>query len=228
MDNSTLQCQVCAKAPSSLLPFYCLTCARNILYEPRVEHAQLLLSKEALAKEVEQAVKAGKSDERLDQNAPGTPNSHGGVVNRIYYEQAKARQSESSANTQSILEVTESLHGDVKKIKEDISTKKASLFARRAALGDARKELTRVEDQTIEPLRKDVALVRGRWDTVHGTTAEVRVLLCKEVAALYGLQQRKRKKGIPGRDLYLIGGVPIVDLRDLNSNDLHSRYLAKC
>jgi Vacuolar sorting 38 and autophagy-related subunit 14 len=54
-------------------------------------------------------------------------------------------------------------------------------------------------------------------DALHARTAESRFFLCRETANLYGLVQRKRRKGAGGRDAYFIGGVPIVDIRDINS-----------
>jgi len=48
-------------------------------------------------------------------------------------------------------------------------------------------------------------------------TLEARVFLCKEAAQLYGLQQRKRKRGSSENDVYVIEEILIADLRELNT-----------
>ena len=52
---------------------------------------------------------------------------------------------------------------------------------------------------------------------MHSEIVNARVFLCTEAADLCGLRQRRRKKAGSIRDDYTIGGIGIVDLRDLNS-----------
>ena len=220
MEQSNVQCQVCARTPDSSRGFFCKTCARNVLYQPRIENAALLIGKESLAKEIEQAVIAGSESEPTQERKNDDFRPDKVSVNRIALERAQARQSQSKTRTESMLEETENLRADIKKRKEEITKKKANIIARRAAIGSATGDLARLESQNDGPLKEEIALIERKWSAINGSAAEVRIILCKEVATLYGLQQRKRKKGAPGRDIYLIGGVPIVDLRDLNSKSL--------
>ncbi|KAJ0421003.1 UV radiation resistance protein and autophagy-related subunit 14-domain-containing protein [Aspergillus carlsbadensis] len=54
------------------------------------------------------------------------------------------------------------------------------------------------------------------WNSLHTKTAEARIFLCREVASLYGLRQKVRKRDNGLKESYMIGGVNIFDLRDLN------------
>src|SRR6267378_4115154 len=58
-----MSCHVCSRAHSPRLSFYCTTCARNQLYQLRLENARLGLEKEALGRQIESAV-AGERTER--------------------------------------------------------------------------------------------------------------------------------------------------------------------
>ncbi|KAL2814741.1 UV radiation resistance protein and autophagy-related subunit 14-domain-containing protein [Aspergillus granulosus] len=54
------------------------------------------------------------------------------------------------------------------------------------------------------------------WNSLHTKTAEARIFLCREVASLYGLRQKVRKRDNGLKESYMIGGVNIFDLRDMN------------
>ena len=217
MDTATIECQVCLRSGSSRRPFLCPTCARNALYEPRIQHAQILLSREALGKEIEQVLSTV-------QEVVGTANVRKSRVAdakrppSLVYDRAQARQLESKERTQTILSHVEALRDQTKEMKDDIAKRKASLIQRRRVLTSTRQELLQQETKAVDPLQKYIEKIESRWNGVHNMTADARIFLCREAASLYGLHQRKRKKGVPGRDSYLIGGVPTVDLRDVHSN----------
>ena len=102
-----------------------------------------------------------------------------------------------------------------------MAQKRVEFAQRRADLDAATKRLEEQTKTEVERVTKDIKRTGYHWDALHAKTAEARSFLCMEAAQLYGLQQRRRKKGTPGRDVYLIGGTPICDLRDLNSEFLH-------
>ena len=226
MDTAAIECQVCLRSGNSQLHLYCPTCARNALYEPRVQHAQVLLTREALGKEVELVLNGGKrvAGTRSLQTSE-TMNGH--ISSRITYERAEAECAHSTERTRTVLSHVEALRTQTKLIKDDIAKRKASLSQRQKVLTSIKQELVQQKVKVVEPLQKGYGNTENRWNALHNKSAESRIFLCREAARLYGLQQRKRKKGVPGRDSYLIGGVPIVDLRDINSKTPSCRaYLA--
>ena len=210
-----MQCDICKRPSSSRLPFNCVDCARNALYEPRVQLAQILLQNEAISKDVERNIgaKSTSNNSRTVANIK-SPELRGAWT----LEQAKGDQICSTAKTQAMLSHVEALRKETESMKIEVAKRKSSLLKRRSVLKSAVNALSQHELVALKPVEKGVRRIQHRWDAIHTKTAESRVFLCREAAQLYGLQQRKRRKGTLGRDVYLIGGIPIVDLRDLNSN----------
>ena len=142
-------------------------------------------------------------------------------------DRAASDQVISEDNTKTVMTHIEALREETEKIKAEIATRKVRLLRRRSEFASAKQELSKSQTSAIEPVDKGIKRTENRWDVIHNKTAESRMFLCREVALLYGLHQRKRKKGGLGRDIYYIGGVPIADLRDLNSThvlDCSSQY----
>ena len=175
--------------------------------------AQTLLRTESLGKEVEQIVVGTKTDRARSSAGIKTsdPNSTWTV------HRAASEQVISENKTQRVLSHVEALREETQKIKSEIAARKVRLIRRRSEFNSAKQELSQSQASDVEPVDKSIKRTEHRWEVMHNKTAESRLFLCREVALLYGLQQRKRKKGGLGRDVYLIGGVPIADLRDLNS-----------
>ena len=205
METMEICCQVCHRPGTCALSLNCATCARNTFYEPRLQHVQSLLSKEALGREVEQALTAGRASNGAQSSA------------RITYETSTSQLFEVVERTKTILNHADILQYQTKEMRLDIAKRKAAQEKRREAFMSAKSDLAEQEGRAAEPTQKAIAKTNYAWDILHTETVKSRVFLCREVASLYGLQQKKRRKGVSGRDIYLIGGVPIVDIRDINS-----------
>lgn len=208
-----MQCDVCFQASSSSLPFNCTTCARNALYGPRIQHAQVLLEAEQLSKEVERNTSALQPARSHSGKSTATQDTHP----RYAIERLTAEKVVSEERTGTALAQVDRLQMQTEEVREYIKKKKAELADRRSKLDTANKQLAERPRNELEPIEKGTKRTKSHWDALHTKTAEARSFLCMEVAELYGLQQRKRKKGSRGRGLYLIAGVPTCDLRDLNS-----------
>lgn len=169
---------------------------------------------ETLAKEVEQSV-VGTSKKEKTRSLAGTKSSDLHPTWTI--DRATSDQVISEDSTKTILSHVKALREETEKIKAEITTRKARLLKRRSEFASAKQELSKSQATAVEPVDKGIKRTEHRWDVIHNKTAESRLFLCREAALLYGLNQRKRKKGALGRDVYFIGGVPIADLRDLNS-----------
>ena len=209
-----MQCNICHRTSTSRLPFNCTTCARNELYGPRIQHAQVLLEAEACAHEVEQSIAAPQALRSQSKSSTGPLEAHPThAIERLTAERVVLEE-----RTETVLARADDLRKQMEELKVYIIKKKKDLAERRSNLDTGTKRLDERPKHDLEPVEKDIKRTGAHWDALHSRTAEARAFLCREAAQLYGLQQRKRKKGTPGRDFYLIGGIPISDLRDLNSS----------
>lgn len=210
-----MQCGICQRpASSSRLPFNCTLCARDALYQHKIQLAQTLLHRESLEKEVERNVKSPSKSKKTTSPASTRASDSNP---KWASERAAAEQTISEEKAQTVHDHIQRLREEVHNAKIEIAERKAKLQARRSEFTSAKQELSQSQATSIDPVEKGIRRTGHRWDILHEKTAEARLFLCREVALLYGLQQRKRKKGGLGRDVYSIGGVPIPDLRDLNS-----------
>ena len=214
-----MQCDLCQRSPNSLLPFNCTLCARSALYQPRVQLAQTLLESEALGKEVEQNV-TGVSQPNKATKTASTKAPESNPTWAV--QRAAAEQRASEEKSERIYDHVRTLREEIQKTKAEIAARRKTLQRRRSDFASVQQELSQCRPHSVEDVEKGMRRTEHRWDTLHNKTAESRIFLCREAALLYGLQQRKRKKGGLGRDVYVIGGVPIADLRDLNSKCMHT------
>lgn len=209
-----MQCNICRRDWSSKLPFNCTICARNTLYETRIEQAQTLLQRETAGNDVIGFVGAPGSvttTTKLSGQEAARNNK------TFELERASSAKTDSLERTHAILNHKDALHKELEASRELIARRRTLLSQRRSDYDSATHSLSQRRAAALEPVESSIKRTQGRWDALHDRTAESRVFLCREAANLYGLQQRKRRKGMLGRDSYTIGGVPIVDLRDLNS-----------
>ena len=206
-----MQCDVCHRTASSKLPFNCTTCARDILYQPRLKHAQLLLEKESIEKQVERSIKG--SAKSSSSSAPEKQ----GISPAWIVRRASAEKTTCEEQTETIHSHIQVLRQETQAMKADIAARRRTLQQKRLELVSAQQELSNFQNTAPEPLTARINKINYRWGKMHAKIAEGRLFLCREVADLYNLQHHRRKKGVKGRDIYTIGGVPITDLRDLNS-----------
>ena len=211
-----MQCEICKRSPTSRLPFNCTLCAREALHEPRIQLALTLLQQETLGHDVEG--KIAQETGILRTSTPKASNKPQELSPRWALERARIERTASDGEAQAVLGHVEALRAQTKEMKVEIASRKSNLAKRRSDLESATRNISRRQISATEPLEKGLKRTGHRWDALHLATLEARIFLCKEAAQLYGLQQRKRKRGRPGRDIYVIGGIPIADLRELNSS----------
>ena len=217
MESTSLSCQVCSRPPNGQRAFHCITCARSALYELRLEHAKALVNKEALGKEVERAVTAGLGLLNHAERKNSKAQKDEGPGNRIAVERAKAQAADAENSTQRLREDASTVRTETKRLREAVAERRRRLARRKATHDAATKAIGLVEEEAVLPLREHIRALETRWQKVQDHTAESRMLLCREAASLCSLQQKKRRNGQPSRDIYFMGGVPVVDLRELNS-----------
>lgn len=220
-----MQCEICHRPGSTLLPFNFTICARDALYQPRIQLVQALLQRESLGKEVESNIAGPAKSTKATKNTGlklSEPNPSWKV------QRATDEQNVSEEKTQTSLVHVQLLRDEIQKTKEEIVARKARFQRRHSEFISAKQELSQSQANAVEPVEKGIQRTEHRWDVMHSKTAESRLFLCREAALLYGLQLRKRKKGGLGRDVYFIGGVPLVDLRDMNSAHSSKKFWLFC
>ncbi|OJD16141.1 hypothetical protein AJ78_03669 [Emergomyces pasteurianus Ep9510] len=212
-----MNCHVCDRGPNSRLQLLCPSCTRNELYPLRLDHAKVLLEKEAIGKEIEAAVvtKSTYDTESVEEGRPDDPKfkQHS---SRWAIQAAKSRASQSTARASAILERITVLKEEIRERKQDITHRKALLKQRRSDVESATYQVTERRASMLATVQSNIKRTEHLWNSLHNKTAQSRVFLCREAANLYRLRQRTRRKNGELVTVYTIGGVSIVDLRDLN------------
>ena len=200
-----------------------MTCARNVLYEPRLEATSVLLEKESLGKRIENAVNTrSQGNEKQDKR---TKNEAIGTSQAWSRETAKARKVESEVKNDEVQRHILVLREEIKTAKDEISQRKAMLGKREKEFESIKASLpgrrTAVTNKIVDSVRKG----SQSWLGMHNKTTDTRAFLCREATLLYRLRQKKQARGGVVVDQYSIGGLPIVDLKEINSTLLASRHL---
>lgn len=170
--------------------------ARNELYEPRIQHAHILLEKEGL----EQQIQTLLQNERAETSQ---------VPSSIDAEREKIVD-----RTQAIITRADELKANLDKAKEELAKRKEANARRRSELSSAKNGVEARRLRQIEDVEKSIKMTKYKWNQGHNTLAASRTFLCGEAAKLYGLRKSRRSSG---QDEYKIGSVSIMDLRTLNS-----------
>jgi len=98
---------------------------------------------------------------------------------------------------------------DYAKLVEEIKLKQKK---RRETIHEARNVERQNQQKSIEMIQKHINHTITKWNTIHERSAEARVYMCREVAGLLVLRQRRRKRATE----YLMNGLLIPDIRDLH------------
>ena len=211
MPEETVSCDLCHRSWSSKIPFHCTSCAQAQLYGPRIQHTLLQLETEEFGRQIEEATDLSKS--KSDAQIPDlSPEKAAFVVER-----AEAQRALSEDRIQLISKHTESLRDETQSLRVELDAWQSRLSKRRADLETAKRVFAEQQKAKLVPVQKSIEKINVQWKSLYTNTVQARVFLCREAALLYGLMQRKRKNRSEARDVYYIGGLPIFDLRDLNS-----------
>jgi len=110
------------------------------------------------------------------------------------------------------------LRQQMEQARKDNISRQLDIRQRHAEIKRERTEMTSRVPQLLEPLHATIRRSQRRLDKVQARTLEGRTKLCQETARLAGLQQKRRR--MPDGSIvhdYAIGGISILDLRQLNS-----------
>ena len=215
-----MTCQICSRQPGSRLQFNCPTCTRNQLYQLRLDTVRILLEKDALGKQIQAAVGDTNSKDGGTTSEGAASQQDQTQSTRWAVQAAHTRQAQSTATTNAILDHTEVLKREIKKGKDEISKRRAALAQRRSDAESANYQLSDRRSTTLTTVQNTSKRTEHLWNALHNKTAESRIFLCREAANLYGLRQKLRKKDAKVKDSYTIGGIGVLDLREMNSESM--------
>ncbi|KAJ6188944.1 hypothetical protein N7519_003852 [Penicillium mononematosum] len=218
-----MSCSICSRAPHSRLSFHCPTCARNQLYQLRIDSTQVLLEKEVLGKQIESAVTCGSPWDKPSPHAQDLLDTDTACSPRWVLQTISTRHAVSLAKRELVAHQLEALKIEVEAKKAEIAKQKEALARRRSDAESAKFQLEERETAILAGVQNTSKRVEHVWHSLHSKTAESRIYLCREVANLYGL--RKATKKGQGRETYVLGCGFIVDLRDMNGKSTPSRCI---
>ncbi|KAK2749798.1 hypothetical protein FQN55_003034 [Onygenales sp. PD_40] len=212
-----------AQESCTRLQCLCSTCARTQLYPLRFDQAKVLLEKETLGKQIEAAVVTKDTDNiQSAGNGPSDQPSQRKDSSPWAIQAAKSRASQSAARTAAIVDRISALREEIKQGKEDIARRRATLQQRRSDAESANYQIEDRRASTLASVQNNIKRTDQLWNSLHSKTADSRIFLCREAASLYRLRQRTRRKNGELVHVYTIGGISIIDLRDLNgANHTH-------
>ncbi|KAI9884199.1 MAG: hypothetical protein M1823_004015 [Watsoniomyces obsoletus] len=211
-----MECTICSRSAGGKLPFHCPACARHSLYELRVEHARHLLARESSSRKVEDVI-SREPGPALGGDGQQRRVTSTEIATRWDVYRASMHRQEAELHTREIQVQADTLRKDIEEARMELATLKAAVARRWTDYASVTHNLSSRRRGTLESVDKTTKRTSYRADQQHQKTAESRVFLCREAAKLYGLRQRRRKRGEGMKDEYVIGGLGIVDLKDLNS-----------
>lgn len=194
-----MECRFCLQDSNEQPEFLCTACARNSIYVPRLEYTRLLLEKSTLSKQIEEATSIRASGSAWQQE-----------LSRVDEVEIKRRLENFKHKHLLVQEET-------RRLRECISDLKQRVSKRRAAL----QKITRA----VRPAREAVLTQLSQAQTSQNRTAQQlqhksainRAFLCREVAALMRLKQRKRQRNGSVREMSSLSGLILPDLREINN-----------
>ena len=218
-----MECDICSRTSTSNLLFHCITCARNVLYEPRLLATKLLLEKEDLGRRLETVIT--DRPQKVGKEVKGSKTEEPALSERWSRGSAKARKVDSEHKAREIQKHIFVLREEMKSVKDEISQRRARLEKRKQEFEIIRASLpgrrTAVTNRLADSTRKG----SQSWLAINNKTTDTRAFLCREAALLYGLRPRKKARGGIVSDQYSIGGLPIVDLKEINGTLMASRLV---
>ncbi|KAJ5752370.1 UV radiation resistance protein/autophagy-related protein 14 [Penicillium odoratum] len=189
-----MSCHICTSVHSRL-PVLCPTCARNRLYQLRLEHTQILLEKESISNQIQIAVTHDHSmNQNLKAEAGLSETDHDSSC-RWALQTILSRQAGSISREDAVAQQIKKLREEIEAKRADILERKARLNRRRSDAESAQYQLGEREAAILTGLQNTTKRTEHLWHTLHSKTAEARIFLCREAAHLYGLRQKASRKG---------------------------------
>lgn len=190
---------------------HCVSCVRGTIYGVRLELARVLLEKEQLGKKVETITAEDEPHEHIDDELSILRTAWHSQVDTSELQQINDETADIERQTAIVKKEVELKKAKVKDLKENLDKRKANLVA-------AKKAQAKDRQQKLEKLMDEGAKLKAEHDVIHNRIMDAKAVLCREAASLLGLRHSKKKtKDGTIKDRYFIAGLPLPDLKDINS-----------
>lgn len=200
------------------------------MYQLRVKHARILLEREIAGQQIETAVvgKEANVDVLVKCGASDKPGQGENNSTCWTIQAAQSRGAQSGVRAHAILRHIEILEREIRDGKDEITRRRAVIAQRRSDAESANYQLAERRAAALASVQNSINKAEDLWNSLHNKTAESRIFLCREAASLYGLRQRTRRKQGEVMNSYTIGGLGIVDLREMNSKSTSVTFIERC
>lgn len=181
-----------------------------------------------MAQQIENAVTSENSPRDLASHIEGPLKLRDQISKHWTLQRILGKREESSARTKILADHIGALRSEIKDKKLDISQRKLELAQRYSDAESAKYHISERECATLTGIQNNTKRTEHIWHALHNRTAEARVFLCREAATLFGLRQLVEKINGELKETYIVGGVPIIHLRDMNGKymaNLSSSYI---
>ncbi|KAJ9658016.1 hypothetical protein H2198_003985 [Neophaeococcomyces mojaviensis] len=202
-----MECDICQRKNEQPLNFFCAACARNAAYIPRLEHAQILLEKSALDKNVAEAVTTKQTE---DLQASHGHNIWQAELKHVGANETKQRLEQAKESASLLRQESDELRQQIQELKLKIEAKKKALETVQSTVQTNREERLSEILGTNTRISSSVGRLSERFSSN-------RAILCREAASLMRLRQRRRQRDTPGREQYSIAGLTLPDLRQISN-----------
>ena len=210
-----MDCDICMRPTSSKLSFYCPSCVRTGLYESRTQSTKISLEKEQLTSQIEHITSASQPQD--DKAKLKNANQDEAIDRSWSIESNNIKAAQANDRTKSIKDRSQTLREEIKAAREEIVKRKAVLQRKSDEMDTIMSVVPDRQNGSLDRLKNEIIKTTQSWDASYTKGVETRSFLCTQAAHLYGLKQKKRLRGGVVRDQYTIGGMPVVDLREINS-----------
>ncbi|KAK5000011.1 hypothetical protein LTR66_001053 [Elasticomyces elasticus] len=214
-----MDCNICSRRFRSRLPPVCPSCARTALYQPRIHHLTTLLEKESLGKQVEAIITPPSTGLESTLPAGATVVNASEGVKTLEIKRLRAEQAETEERIALITQQAKLLQEQIDKAKQELGTARSTNAEKRKLLAARQSDLEERQAQDVDSIQASIQRYERKLRKRHTITIGGRAELCREAAELSGLatSRRRRRKDGSLAEVYVIGGLTIPSLTDLNS-----------
>lgn len=213
-----MECGICSRHFTKQHQPTCPSCARTVLYGPRLEQVGHLLAREKLHNRIRTILKPpsqlGSSEiSTASQVVELTESSR-----KLEVESHRSQIQSINLRLEAVKEQQQLLKAQIAEAKKDNRAQKQKHIQDKTRITAARRKLQDERSAQFDQVAAESKRLNYRLSKVQKHTMEGRQKLCLETALLSGLdvKRRRRKDGTTSEDKYLIAGIPIPDLRELN------------
>ncbi|KAH9879215.1 hypothetical protein J1614_002654 [Plenodomus biglobosus] len=219
-----MECDICGKAGDVGHGLHCITCARSHLEQPRIDHARMLIDRDAVEKHVTAVV---QGDEDVAVQHVSLVDSKGGLLvdrhectNNLNWQRTKAETAGIQERLELIAGQAAQLRSQMEATRRQMEAKRTEIAQRKSDFSSATYGIESRRANELDKVQQHVKKLDYRSEKMHHDTVELRMQLCTTSAKLAGLKLSKRKTRDGGyKEVFGIGPgtrLRIWDLRDLN------------